>query len=225
MSSTIWSQLFGVFATAFVVGLSGAMMPGPLLAVTVEESTRRGAVAGPLLILGHAVLEAAFVIALVAGLGAYLQNARVVGGIAVLGGGMLLWMGSCMVVASRHVTLDVQDKGRKRMHPLLAGIVVSLSNPYWAIWWITIGSGYVVMGMRFGMKGLVAFFVGHILSDLAWYTLVSVGVAKGRQFLSVRCYRSLVAGCGVVVLLFGVWFLRAGVFAFCGRLIIVGSGS
>ena len=43
--------LFGIFATSFVIALSGALMPGPVLTVTISESTKRGFWAGPLIIV------------------------------------------------------------------------------------------------------------------------------------------------------------------------------
>ncbi|HEY1405238.1 MAG TPA: LysE family transporter, partial [Spirochaetota bacterium] len=60
--------LFSIFGSSFLIALSGAMMPGTLLTVTVAESTRRGMIAGPLLILGHAILEFALLLALLFGL-------------------------------------------------------------------------------------------------------------------------------------------------------------
>ncbi|MDD4171883.1 MAG: hypothetical protein PHQ94_06555 [Syntrophomonas sp.] len=36
-----------LFVTAFIVGLSEAMMPGPLLTATIAESMRHGFPAGP----------------------------------------------------------------------------------------------------------------------------------------------------------------------------------
>ena len=45
------------------------MMPGPLLTVTISEAARRGPLAGPLLVAGHAVLEGALVALLFFGLG------------------------------------------------------------------------------------------------------------------------------------------------------------
>ena len=62
-------SLIAIFFTSMVVALSGAMMPGPLLTITITESTRRGVASGPLLIAGHAVLELVLVIALLFGLG------------------------------------------------------------------------------------------------------------------------------------------------------------
>ena len=57
-------SIFTIFFTSFVIALSGALMPGPLLTVTISESARRGFVAGPLLIAGHGLLELALVVAL-----------------------------------------------------------------------------------------------------------------------------------------------------------------
>jgi len=54
-----WWLLAGVPITSFIVALSGALMPGPLLTLTVGEAARRGFWAGPLIIVGHALLELA----------------------------------------------------------------------------------------------------------------------------------------------------------------------
>ena len=60
--------LVTIFCTSFVLALSGALMPGPLLTVTVSESSRRGMSTGPLMIFGHGLLELALIVALVSGL-------------------------------------------------------------------------------------------------------------------------------------------------------------
>ena len=83
----------GLIATAFVIGLSGAMAPGSLLVVVVTETVRRGFWAGPVAVLGHAVIEAAMVILLALGLGRVLSYPSVLAAIGLAGGLMLLWFG------------------------------------------------------------------------------------------------------------------------------------
>jgi len=204
------ARLGGIMLTAFVVGLSGALMPGPLLAVTLDESARRGARAGPLLILGHMILEGALVAGLAFGLAAVLAHRVVIGSIGVVGGVVMGWMGVGMLRSVGTLSLDAASAAPSRLHPVAAGIVVSLSNPYWTLWWVTIGAGYVVMGLRFGLPGILAFFAGHILADFAWYSLVSLSVARGRRFLTNRVYRGLVGVCGAALVLFGAWFVWSG---------------
>lgn len=206
-------QLGSLFVTAFVVGLSGAMMPGPLLAVTINESVRRGPWAGPLIVVGHAILEVALVAAVALGLASVFKNDRVIAVISLAGGAVMGWMGQDMVRSAGTLSLDLKTDGRQAMHPVAAGIVVSLSNPYWTLWWATIGIAYVVMGLEFGLLGILVFFVGHILADLVWYTAVSIAMAKGRNLLSDKVYRGLIVFCGVALMLFGAWFLWTGVAA------------
>jgi len=198
--------LAGVPASSFVVALSGALMPGPLLTVTVGEAGRRGFWAGPLIIVGHGLLELALVLLLLAGVGGWLNRPQVLGVVGLAGAGMLAWMGLGLLRASRtsRLTLDGGDPGG--LHPVLAGVLMSLANPYWLLWWLTIGLGYVLFAARFGLLGVFLFFAGHILADFAWYTLVAAAVAQGRRFLSDTLYRGFLAGCGVFLFGFGGYF-------------------
>jgi len=204
----------GIPATSFMVALSGALMPGPLLTVTVGEAARRGFWAGPLIILGHALLEAALVLLLLAGVGVWLHRPAILGVVALLGAGMLGWMGLGLIRASRHGRLQIGSEAPSGLNPVLAGVLMSLSNPYWLIWWLTIGLGYVIFATQYGFLGVALFYLGHIAADLAWYSLVSGAVARGRQFLSDRLYRGFLAGCGLFLFGFGGYFGFQGVMFF-----------
>ena len=219
-----------IFTSSFVIAFSGAMMPGPLLTVTIGESARRGFIAGPLLILGHAVLELTLILALAAGLSTFLTKAGVSHTIAVLGGAFLIYMGWSMArdayagkTSLKAVTQVKQVEVRQgdgspvsphnRLHPVLAGILFSVSNPYWMLWWATIGLGYITLSMQRGFLGLSLFFSGHILADLVWYSLISAAVAGGIKFLSNRIYRGILVACGIFLLGLGGGFIYYGIFA------------
>ena len=206
-----WWLLAGVPVTSFIVALSGALMPGPLLTLTVGEAARRGFWAGPLIILGHAVLELALVLLILAGVGVWLHRPLVLGLVGVLGAGLLWWMGLGLLRASRHSRLNFEPQGASGLNPVVAGVLMSAANPYWLIWWLTIGLGYVLFAMQYGLLGVALLYLGHIAADFAWYTLVSGAVARGRHFLSDKYYRGFLAGCGVFLFGFGGYFAFQGV--------------
>jgi len=206
-----WWLMAGVPITSFIVALSGALMPGPLLTLTVGEAARRGFWAGPLIIVGHALLELALVLLLLAGLGVWLHRPLVLGLVGVGGAGLLGWMGLGLLKASRHSHLEFDPQGDSSLNPVLAGVLMSAANPYWLIWWLTIGLGYVMFSLKYGWLGVALFFIGHILADFAWYTLVSGAVAQGRRFISDRIYQGFLAGCGVFLFGFGGYFAVQGV--------------
>src|SRR5712692_8155136 len=93
----------------WLIGFSGAMMPGPVTALVVTETARRGFIAGPLITIGHVLLELAMVIALFFGLGDLLKQNVVAGAIGIFGGLVLLWMGFDIARSAwmRRVSLDL----------------------------------------------------------------------------------------------------------------------
>ncbi len=203
--------LITIFSSSFLIALSGALMPGPLLTVTVSESTRRGAIAGPLVIFGHGVLELALIAALLLGMAPLLQRDDVFVVISLAGGSILLWMAYSMFKSLPDLRLEVAQDNKKSKNLVLTGILFSLINPYWIIWWASIGLGYILHSVKYGIIGVAAFFLGHILADLAWYALISFGVSKGRRFFSDVFYRRLIGCCASFLVLFSCYFFYSGI--------------
>jgi len=207
--------LVSLAVTAFLVGLSGALAPGPLTAMTISESARRGFRAGPLLTLGHAIAEGGVVAALALGLNRVFQHGAVAGTIAAVGGCVLLWMGSDIARSAWERRMGLAD-GNAMGQAVTAGshvrngILVSISNPYWVLWWATVGATYVVLALGYGVLGLVALFVGHIMSDLGWLSLVAFAASSGRRVVSEAVYRAVLIVCGVFLLALGVYFIQSG---------------
>lgn len=186
-------------------------MPGPLLTVTVTESTHRGAGTGPLIIVGHGILELVLVVALLSGIAPFLMRDDVFVAISLIGGGILLWMALSMLrnIPKLHLEFSRADGRSKNL--IITGIILSAINPYFLIWWASIGFGYILYSAKFGWWGVSAFFLGHILADFSWYALVSLGVVKGKHLLSTRGYRRLIAGCALFLIVFSGYFFYSGV--------------
>lgn len=206
-------ELAAIFGGSFTLGLSGILTPGPILTVTIAESARRGFKAGPMIITGHALLELILVLAIILGLGSYLKSSLVMGIIALLGGGMLVWLGISMLRTAGNLSLVVEKarvSPKHSPHPFVLGMIASLSNPYWTLWWATIGLGYLVAAMKLGLGGVIIFFLGHITADFAWYSVVSLGVSRGKTLLKDKAYQMVIRFCGLFLLGFGLWFLVSG---------------
>ena len=201
-----------IFTTALAIAFTGALAPGPLLAVTIRESTKKGFWAGPILVLGHMLPEIAIVVALVMGLGKLMDSDVVSGSIGLAGGIMLLVMGISTIIKSRGTSLPSSGEpiSQKRGTLVLSGAVASISNPYWFIWWATIGAALVIKSLNMGIPGIIVFFIGHILGDLIWYAVVSGAISRGRRIMSDRVYHGLMIGCGALIIGMGVYYAISG---------------
>ena len=201
----------GIFSSSFFIALSGALMPGPLLTYTVAESARRGFWAGPIIMLGHGFLELGLVVLLLLGIGIIINQPVIMGIVGLTGAVILWWLGYGLMHAARNAQLDLSGGEGRAIHPFWAGIFMSLANPYWLIWWVTLGLGYVLFAYKYGLWGVLFFFVGHFMADLVWYSLVSLAVAQGKKFISDRLYHNFMVVCAVFLIVFGCYFGYQGI--------------
>lgn len=204
-----------IFGTSFLVGLSGAVSPGPLLAFNIRETVRHGFMAGPYVAAGHALLELATVVALSFGVARIMDWEPAVAAIGVLGGLFLVWMGIGIVRNPGHGAPDTPGVPPVATHhgvrePVVGGVLVSLSNPYWTLWWLTVGATFMARSVELGVVGIGAFYLGHVLSDFSWYTLVSAALASGRRLVTVRVYKGIMLACGVFLAAMGGYFVVTG---------------
>jgi threonine/homoserine/homoserine lactone efflux protein len=202
--------VFVVFAKSLVIGYSGAVMPGSLLAYVVDKSMRKGAMAGILATVGHALLELALVLALIFGAGKIISSdpVQIVTGVA--GGLFLCWMSYSMIRDSTKDELVIKGAtgGDDRDNPMVRGAVLSGTNPYFLLWWTVVGIGLISEAYAlFGILGAILFYIGHITADLTWYGLVSFIVSKTRRFMNMKRYRVFAGVLGIAVLGLGISFI------------------
>ncbi len=197
-------------------------MPGPVLVATINRSARMGFKAGPLVVLGHGIIEVGLISAVLAGLGEILRREAVMNTILIVGGLMLVALGAMIAYEVKTGKAELPsrpDSGHSAreesvLRPVIEGIVTSASNPYWMLWWATIGLAYIAMASEAGPLGLPAFYSGHILSDLAWFSLISAGVATGTKHINDVVYRGVLVGCSIFLVLLGIYFLGNGLSSF-----------
>jgi threonine/homoserine/homoserine lactone efflux protein len=204
-----------LFSTSLVVGFSGALMPGPLLTAVIAGAARDGFWAGPALSLGHAIAEAAIVLGMAFGLARLFKNRWVSGTIGLVGGFFLLWMGYDIAQSAwtGAVSLQMATSGTASelgWSSVLTGVVVSVTNPYWILWWATVGANYVLLGMKEGPLGLGSVYFGHILADILWLVFVAFVVSSGRALMNDTVYRGILVVCSLFLVVLGLYFARSG---------------
>jgi len=91
-----------------------------------------------------------------------------------------------------------------------AAILVSVFNPAWIAWWASVGSAFISQSLEQGAAGVASFYVGHILSDILWLSLLAFVLASGRRMISGGVYRGVLVVCGLFLLGLGTYFLASG---------------
>ncbi|MGI6630556.1 MAG: LysE family transporter [Bacillota bacterium] len=203
--------MIATFLTSLALGFSGAMMPGPLLTYTIKQALNTGPLSGFIIILGHVFLEVILIALIFLGFDIILQLdiAQII--IGIIGGILLIYMGTDMIISSvkNKIKIELEEhnsSGTKNM--LLSGMVISGINPYFLIWWAIIGLGFLLEAYKsFGPFGVLVFYVGHASADFIWYGLVSTIVGTTRKFIKENLYRIIIVVLGGILVFFGGSFI------------------
>ncbi|MDH7594265.1 MAG: LysE family transporter [Methanomicrobiales archaeon] len=189
---------------SFFIGLSGALAPGPTLVATIQASLCGGWSMGPKVTAGHMLIESLLFLLILTGVSAALigfsREIAVIGGISLIVFGIMTLKGSggASGVEKNHGVVS---------NPYIAGFLTGVSNPYFWIWWFTIGGVLLLSALEDGLSFGVAFMAGHWCADLGWLTLVSLGIDRGRNVLLFGGYRYVLIVCGAAMTLFGLSFI------------------
>jgi threonine/homoserine/homoserine lactone efflux protein len=200
--------LLAALGTVIVTSLSGVMAPGPMFAVTLAKSLK-SPWAGVLVSLGHAVIEVPLILLVYFGLAQFFENEVVSLVLGILGGGMIIWMGISLFRARREMAREGRDT---TYNAFVAGILMSGLNPFFLVWWVTVGSLLLLNFLEaVGTWGLPLFIVVHWLCDLVWLSLVSVAIYRTRHFWGPKIQEWVFVVLALVLLYFGGQFIVRGI--------------
>jgi threonine/homoserine/homoserine lactone efflux protein len=195
--------------TVAVISLSGVMMPGPMFAITVAKSYK-SASAGSLVAIGHGIIEIPLMILIYIGMAVFLQRELTKFVVGIIGGVVLIYLGIRMF----RTTSGIAGGEDVPYNPLISGVITSLFNPSFLIWWMTIGAMLIERSMEFGNVGFGLFISTHWLCDLIWLSFVSLMVYKTKHLWGIKTQKTVLITCSLLLVGFGVWFIISGLKGF-----------
>jgi threonine/homoserine/homoserine lactone efflux protein len=181
-----------------LISLSGVMAPGPLTAVVVGKGSESPH-AGAFIALGHGAVEIPLMVALLFGTNHLLDLPYVKPVIGILGAVFLFVMAFGML---RSLRGQVVSTARYVRSPFTAGVLLTIANPYFLVWWATIGITLIARSEIFGLWGFAALALSHWLCDFAWDYFLSALSFRGGQFFGKKFQKVVFAVCGIALVFF-----------------------
>jgi threonine/homoserine/homoserine lactone efflux protein len=218
-----------------VLSTSGVLSPGPLFLANLVYGSNQGYYAGIKIANGHMIVELLLIILLSSSLFGFsfftagpaaLRIVGMIGGIAIIVFAMAQILN---IIKKAGYTADVMNKnnihdigykstyfflldkiGRKlTLGPLMVGLIFTAMNPFFVIWWLTVGIKLISDTIYlFGIvEGAFLLFLFHIWMDYAWLALTAYLISKGWSIVKMRSYHLFMVCINIVLISYGFYFL------------------
>lgn len=200
------TQIFEFAIIIVIISASGVMAPGPLFAANISYGLREGTKSGIKMAVGHTIVEFPLVILL--GIGVFsLESFPEFRVIISIVGAITLFVFAFIQI--KNILQKNKDMSLIPKHsPLITGIALSALNPFFIVWWLTIGFKLISDAMLiWAFSGILIVFFLHIWIDFAWLGGISFLASKSSRIISNRNYKIIMIGLSLLLVYFGIIFL------------------
>ena len=209
------------FSLQVILGsTSGVLSPGPLFFINILYGSKYGSFVGLKIALGHAIVEFPLIIMLSYGLytfssldvsDAIFKVIGMIGGIFILIFSILQINSILRDKKSNTTTKSngISNTKSNIRNPILAGFIFTILNPFFLVWWLTIGSKLISDSLiNFGIvEGTSLVFFSHIWMDYFWLWFTSFMINKGKSIIKEKVYRIFVFTISVILGIYGFYLL------------------
>lgn len=179
-----------------LVSVSGVLTPGPLFFANLALSKYGGFWSGIKIAIGHTIVELPVIILYSIPLIVFstlnmsfsmFKVISFIGGISLIAFGILYVVRNISKIDNHPYAV----KSSRFENPVLVGIFFTGLNPFFFLWWISIGiklisDSIALLGYPFGIVFL--FFV-HIWMDYAWLGLTSYFASRGIKVIRTKYHK------------------------------------
>lgn len=202
-------EILGFVATIIIITASGALAPGPLFFATVSHGAKHGAKSGLIFSIAHTVVEFSLIMLFALGLLTIASEPIVKIVIGVVGGIVLIAFGAVQI--RKMIILNTEDLKKPKSsyrHLFFIGIAFTGLNPYFILWWLTVGAKLIVIALEFAaLLGVVIMFICHVWMDYVWLTGVAYFAKRGTSVIGLKWYKLLMIIFGAILIYFGASFI------------------
>ncbi|MEE9370537.1 MAG: LysE family transporter, partial [Sedimentisphaerales bacterium] len=102
---------------------------------------------------------------------------------------------------------DYDPEKSYKSGPVLTGFLLSVGNPYFLLWWASVGLALATEATQLGIWAFAMFAVIHWLCDLVWFQVLSWASFKGSVLFGPQTQRIVLLVCSLALLFFGLYFI------------------
>jgi threonine/homoserine/homoserine lactone efflux protein len=200
-----------------LISTSGVLSPGPLFFINLLYGSRYGSFVGLKIASGHAIVEFPLIIILSYSLYTFSSfniSDVVFKFIGTIGGIFILFFSILQIHSILRDKKSNQSQGITNTKfnirsPILVGFIFTILNPFFLVWWFTIGSKMISDSLvNFGLvEGTSIVFFSHIWMDYFWLWFTSFMINKGKSIIKEKVYRIFVFAISVILGIYGVYLL------------------
>ncbi len=206
-----------VFA-GLTLGLGSGISPGPLLALAVAVTLRRGTRSGIAVAFGPVVTDTVIILLAVTLIRQLPPLA--VATLSLLGAVVVTWFALENIKAARSASIPgihqeapapAQKTSQLRNHPLAQAALVNIVNPAPWLFWITAGAPLLIGFADQGLPLAVAFLIAFYIAIVGGKAIVVIGIGLGRERISGRVYSILLLIIGLLLLVVAALLAWSGI--------------
>lgn len=221
-----------------VISASGVLSPGPLFLANLIYGSKQGYYAGIKIANGHMTVELLLIILLslgIFGLSNFTLAAGAIRAVGLIGGIAIILFSVAQILnitkkigitgddinkdnTSKNLRIRygdtyffLLDKVNRRIDrgPLIVGIIFTAMNPFFLIWWITVGLKLISDSVYlFGViEGVLILFLFHIWMDYVWLALTAYLISKGQSIFKMRFYYFFTISISIILVSYGFFLL------------------
>ncbi len=195
-----------------VISASGALAPGPLSIATIALGTKGSWKSGLLVALGHMIFELPYVVLIAVSLGyvsSFLDIPWVRIALALFTSTFIAFFASLLIIDAlkSKTPHQVQSSALRIGNPLVVGIVLTGLNPYFLLWWISVGLLLIQGAINLGLGiflGIAIMYTTHVWIDYAWLVFLAHASSRGARYLGIKGYRVLLLALAGTLILFAI---------------------
>jgi threonine/homoserine/homoserine lactone efflux protein len=196
------------------VSVSGVFSPGPLLFANLALSKYGGFWSGIKIAIGHTIIELPVIILLslpfvvLSPVNLTFNTTKI---ITFIAGAFLIVFGILYVVRT------IRTRGSPNSaintsrieNPYLAGIMFTSLNPFFIVWWTTVGVKLISdsISLLGHPAGIAFLFFVHIWMDYAWLGLSSYLASRGFNIIRSEYHKYITILLTVPLFYYGIYFI------------------
>jgi len=200
------------------VSVSGVISPGPLFFANLVLSKNGGFWSGIKIAIGHSIVELPVIILYsipLIVLSSPSVTSSTIKFISFIGGISIIAFGIIYVVktVSKNNNSNYIVKSSRIQKPILAGILFTCLNPFFFLWWISVGIKLIsdsieLLGYPFGIAFL---FLVHVWMDYAWLGLSSYFASRGIKVIRSYYHNFIILLLTIPLFYYGINFTLSAI--------------